>query len=189
MITDKYLQKAFTERPIIWLVTHPYPDQDNTAWVLDEKEQSWNHIKTGWLDINDSSVGLPEKPWPTEIQEWVASGINPILYPINDFKYVSEKYKEWWKELYKNDLFRIWVLGWNPVTDINLKKQWKKAELEYKIMILETTIELKKKMKLRPTKDRFDYVCKDVISSVEKQENKLLHGVIISMVEEWKKEA
>lgn len=186
MITNKQSSIIIVDRPIIWLVTHPYPEQDNVAWVINEKEQSWQHYeKKGWFDVYGNYVGLPKKPWPVEIQNWIEEGISPVLFPINDFKYVSEKYSEWWKELHKNDILRSWILGWNPITDINLKKTWKGLNLEYKLMLLETSISLKNKVQLCPIKQRFTHLSNETLQIAESEQNKLLVNVIKLLIKEW----
>lgn len=186
MITNKNEKPILVDRPIIWLITHPYPDIDNTAWIVDEKEQSWQHTeKKGWFDVHGSYVGVPQKPWPFEICEWIEQGISPLLFPINDFKYVDDKYHEWWKELHKYDMLRSWILGWNPITQLNLKLIWKNLDLEHKLMLLETSVSLKQKIKFHPTKQRFTLLSNETLVIANNEENSLLVHVIKLLINEW----
>lgn len=189
MITNKHLQRIKSGRPIIWLIVHPDPIKDNSAWLLDERNHEWDfYNQDNWKNNSFSAEeGIPSKPWPEKIQQWVSDGITPTIISLYDVKYVDEKYQEWWNNLYQINSLKVWILGWNVINEESKVESWKKLNLEYKMLTLETAIALKKKIKKLPNKNRFKKCLNDTVKMAEIENNELLLGVIKQYAFEWKK--
>lgn len=189
MITDKHLHRIITGRPIIWLIVHPDPAKDNSAWLLDERTHQWDFDNPeSWKHNSFSAIeGIPSKPWPEKVEEWILDGIEPIVISLYDVKYVDTKYKDWWDNLYQINALKAWILGWNLVNENSKVETWKDLSLEYKMLTLETSIALKKKIRPLPNKNRFKKCLDDTIKMAERENNDLLLGVIKQYAFEWKK--
>lgn len=188
MLTNKNYEKITSGRPITWLICHPNPKENNLSWIVDERIQEWD-FSENWQNHIKENIGRPQQPWPKEIIEWINEGHIPVVFRLNDFKYIDEKHSSWWNQIYKYDIIITWVLGWNHLNKENGKHLWRKLSLEQKVMILEKTVQLKEKLHFSPSKNRFKKCVENTINTARKQEHgsDLLIDVIQTYSSDWLK--